>query len=318
MRQGVIDIGTNTCLLVIAESDECGSMRILADLHAIARLGAGVDATKQIQPESYQRLKKILTKHAQSLSEFGLESVTAIATSAMRDAANREEIIASAQRDTGIRIEVISGDDESFWSYRGALCGIPPDELSGEIAALDIGGGSTELSHGKDGIYRGGNSIDIGAVRIKERCLSKNDPESVHAARTYIRTALQDMPPIAKAKKLIAVAGTPTALAAMKLRLVAFDAAQINGTRLLVSEVSDLTNEILELSPADLVNKYPVIHPDRADILPAGVLILEETMKHLGINEVQVSTYGLRFGILIREFERQMNSSNASWTLTHR
>ncbi len=301
MRKAVIDIGTNTCLLLIAESDSAGHMKVLADVHAIARLGAGVDKTKKIQPESYERLEKILLEHKKIIEENKVEATIAIATSAMRDAENRDEIIQKVKSDCGIQIELLSGEDESRWSYHGAMFGLEKEDRSGNVGALDIGGGSTELSIGINGIYSHGKSINIGAVRIKERFLSRNNPESIISARTFIRSEIEKSFNNFELEKLIAVAGTPTALAAIKLRLDSFDATKVSGTVIPAGELHSISEEISHLSPEEIIRRYPAVHRSRADILPAGTVILEEMLSYLHLSQFTVSTCGLRYGIMIRE-----------------
>jgi len=317
MKQAVIDIGTNTCLLLIAESDHVGEIKVIRDVHNIARLGAGVDRTKLIQAESYERLKNILLGCQKILDENNVEVTAVIATSAMRDAENKEEIARKIKSDCGFDVEILSGEDESIWSFRGAVCGLQSNELRGTVATLDIGGGSTELSIGENGIYLYGRSINIGAVRIKERFLSpSSDESSIKSARDFIQTALRNTFANIKTHRLIAVAGTPTALAAMKLKLLTFDAKKVNGTILSSEDVKLMTEEILSLSAEQLIRKYPAVHPSRADILPAGALILEEILWYLNLKEVRVSTYGLRYGIMIREFERMMGAKSGEWLIT--
>jgi exopolyphosphatase/guanosine-5'-triphosphate,3'-diphosphate pyrophosphatase len=311
MRNAVIDIGTNTCLLLIAEADHSGSIKVIADVHAIARLGAGVDKTKRIQQESYERLKNILLDHKRIIEDNQVNSISAIATSAMRDAENRHDIIKKIKDECGIEIELLSGSDESLWSYRGALCGFESADLQGTIAALDIGGGSTELSIGKNGKYKRGTSINIGAVRIKERFLAESNDASFESARKFIRSEIEKGFTNSEAiDKLIAVAGTPTALAAIKLGLTVFDAKKVNGAIITSSELSKINKELFRLSLMEITQKYPAVHPSRADILPAGALILEEVLSFLKLDEVQVSTCGLRYGIMIRELEKQMDVSD--------
>jgi len=312
MRQAVIDIGTNTCLLLIAESERIGEMNVLADVHAIARLGAGVDKSKHIQEDAYQRLKKILLGHKKVIDEKKVDATKAIATSAMRDAENKDEIIQRVKDDCGFDIELLSGSDESCWSFRGAMCGL--NNLKGNIAALDIGGGSMELSFGHNGSYEGGKSINIGAVRITERFLSTRNQESLESARKFIRSEIEnDFDEHIPIDKLIAVAGTPTAIATIKLELKTFDSQKVNCTIVTQDELHIIGEEIFSLSPEELTKKYPAVHPSRADILPAGTLILEEILKFLKMSEVQVSTCGLRFGIIIREFEKRMNAESKAW-----
>lgn len=316
MRQATIDIGTNTCLLLIAESNQIGVMKILNDVHSIARLGAGVDKTKVIQPESYERLREILLDYNKILGNYKVDALAAVGTSALRDAVNRDEILQKIKAECGIAVEILSGEDESIWSYHGAICGLSYSELQGNVATLDIGGGSTELSIGANGKYISGKSINIGAVRIKERFLSVIDSASIVLARDFIRSEIQkSFIGIIHPDKLIAVAGTPTSLAAIKLKLETFDAKKVNGTILTIAEVSSIATEILSLSPEELIKKHPAIHFSRADILSAGALIFEEIIKFLELNEVQVSTYGLRYGIMIRELEKKMGTEADEWIL---
>ena len=316
MRQAAIDIGTNTCLLLIAESNRVGEIKIIQDVHSIARLGAGVDKTKIIQADSYARLREILLGYNKILVENKVDAIAAVGTSALRDAQNRDEILHKIKDECKIEIEILSGTDESLWSYHGAICGLSHSELQRRVATLDIGGGSTELSIGENGKYISGKSINIGAVRIKERFLSKLDDTSILSARNFIRSELQKTftEPI-HTDKLIAVAGTPTSLAAIKLKLQTFDPKIVNGTVLKSNEITSITEEIFSLSPEKLIKKYPAIHSSRADILPAGALIFEEILKFLELNEVQVSTYGLRFGIMIREFEKKMKAEADEWII---
>ena len=316
MRQASIDIGTNTCLMLIAESDHLGEMRVLDDVHSIARLGAGVDKTKIIQPDSYERLRKILLEYKEILFEKKIESIAAVGTSALRDATNRDEILQKIKGDCGFDVEILSGADESIWSYHGATCGLSHSELEGNVATLDIGGGSTELSFGINGKNVSGKSINIGAVRIKERFLSQINEASIKAARDCIVSELRKSftVPILT-QKLIAVAGTPTSLAAIKLKLETFDAKKVNGTILTIAETSSIVNEICSLTPDKLIKNYPAIHSSRADILPAGALIFEEVLKFLKLNEVRVSTFGLRYGIMIREFEKKMKAEADEWKI---
>jgi exopolyphosphatase / guanosine-5'-triphosphate,3'-diphosphate pyrophosphatase len=299
MRIAVIDIGTNTVLMTVVES-ETGA--IIRDEHSIARLGEGVDQTHRISGEAYARFSAIMTRYSEIIRELGVKRVVPFATSAMRDAANRAEIIAKATQDLGYDIELLSGTDEARWGFRGALYGVSPEQCSGTIASIDIGGGSTEIALGTDGEYAGGVSLNMGAVRVKERFLLQITKDSVAKARTFIRTELLKASAVDVIPSLlIAVAGTPTSLAAMKHRLSSFDASIVDRTVLNREEVSALVDEMLAISSDELTNRYPAVSAARADILPAGALILDEAMRALGVASARVSTKGLRYGIILRE-----------------
>ena len=302
MRIAVLDIGANTVLMLMAQSRPDSSPIIFRDEHSIARLGEGVDKTKRISEEAYNRFAEILKRYKELINTNTIDRVVAFATSAMRDAENRQSIISRVKKDFGIDVELLSGDDEAQWSFRGALYGLMKEQLRGTIATIDIGGGSTEISIGNDGVFHSGISIDIGAVRIKERFLSSNTADNVIKARTYIRTQLEQATnSLPTPSSLIAVAGTPTSLATMKHRLDEFDITIVDGTIIQIDELSRMINEIFSITSNELITRYPAILPARADILPAGSLILYEAMLQMGLDKVTVSTKGLRYGILLRE-----------------
>ncbi|HYM19879.1 MAG TPA: hypothetical protein VEW28_02630 [Candidatus Kapabacteria bacterium] len=301
MRLAVIDIGTNTILMLIAEVSSGQLPMILRDEHSIARLGKGVDKTRRISDAAYKRFAEIIRRYNALITECNVSRVIAFATSAMRDAENRDDIIRRTKDELRIDIEILSGDDEARWSFQGALFGIPSSELNGVIATLDIGGGSTEISVGENGIYKRGSSVDIGAVRIKERFLAHSSGQEI--ARSFIREQLPSIVPISP-RSLIAVAGTPTSLAAMKHRLTHFDTNIVDGTIIHRDELQAMLEEMFSISAEELVRRYPAVSPARADILPAGALILDEAMLLLKLEEARVSTKGVRYGILLREIER--------------
>jgi exopolyphosphatase/pppGpp-phosphohydrolase len=200
MRVAALDIGTNTVLLLIADVNG-ESFQVLRDDHAIARLGEGVDRTHRISEEAYERFISIIREHQKRIVEFKCDRVIAAATSAMRDAENRDEIIERTRRDTGIDIEILSGDEEARLTYRGAVVGMTPPQPSpsqgeGVIVVLDIGGGSTEISIGTGDAFESGVSLEIGAVRITERffAMTPIKQDTMKEARQIIREALNHPP----------------------------------------------------------------------------------------------------------------------------
>jgi len=307
MQVAVLDIGTNTVLLLIADLD-AGTIRVLRDDHAIARLGEGVDRTRNINEEAFQRFLKVLQSHLSTCEKYDVQRVVAIGTSALRDAENRDDILRRATEATGVEIEVLSGEEEALWTYRGAIAG---QQVQGKISVLDIGGGSTEISSGFNGNFEQGISLDIGAVRITERYFATNPitREAAITAREMIRQTFSRMkrPHV---EKLIAVAGTPTTLAAMHQELGAFDTSKVHGYTLHPKAIDQLLDILLRTDTKTLIDLYPAINKARADILPAGTLILREAMEFLGAGAVQVSTLGLRYGIAVREAERQFGAAD--------
>ncbi len=288
LRVAALDIGTNTCLMLIGELDGLGQLNIVRDEHGIVRLGENVDKTRKITDEAYGRLSSTLTKYKSIINELQVTNVASCGTSALRDALNRDEILARVKNDFDINISIIEGDREAELTYLGATFDL--SAIEGITAVIDIGGGSTEIAFGKNGKYQHGKSIDIGAVRLTEQGISNNGIQAAFEATfSGIETPSQ----------VIAVAGTPTTLAAMKLGLIEFDREKVNHCKLTLEEVKAYL-DILTSQPTSIILEiYPVIPQGRVDILPAGATILYEAMKFLKVESVSVSTGGLRYGIAL-------------------
>lgn len=296
MRIACLDIGTNTILMLIADVSVDGTISAIRDEHAIARLGKGVDRERRISNEARGRADDILRRQLALAHDLMAERVVAVGTSALRDAANRDDIIMHWRREFGLDVRVISSEEEARLTYLGTLD--PGSHGAGTRAVLDIGGGSTEVTLGEGDRLVDRFSVELGAVRLTERSLSSYPPlpEDVANARRLIAdtfsAARRSLPPAA----WHAVAGTPTTLAAMALSLRSFDAAAIDGYRLTKSYVASTATKILSLTRDELAH-HPQIHPLRADIMGAGTLILDGVMEMYNIPEVIVSVRGLRYGV---------------------
>jgi exopolyphosphatase / guanosine-5'-triphosphate,3'-diphosphate pyrophosphatase len=317
MRIATIDAGTNTVLLLITESAEKGKMRVLEDVHAIARLGEGVDEHRAITRDAFERFQAVLREHQALILKHECHHVKLAATSAMRDAANSAEVANLIKAEFGYEMEIISGKEEAALTYRGALLGLDYEE-SKVLGVLDIGGGSTEVSFGSIKHFVRGVSMNIGAVRMTERFLNRAPypNEAVSKATLDISQAVQAVAKeLAAPDHLIAVAGTPTSLAAMKLGLETFDPSKVNGTTLTLQEIEMFLGACLTRSTEQLLEYFPVINKARADILPAGTLILYSIMRMLKSTEVIVSTRGLRYGLAIRDFERHYVTQPIVWEI---
>lgn len=289
LRVAAIDIGTNTCLMLIGELDGSGQFNILRDEHSIVRLGENVDKSRKITDEAYARLSSTLTKYRSIIDELQVTDIAACGTSALRDALNRDEILARVKNDFDINISIIEGSREAELTYLGATFDLPP--VDGLTAVIDIGGGSTEIAFGKNTEYTFGRSIDVGAVRLSEQGL--ND---TNAIESLLQTTFTD---IETPLRVIAVAGTPTTLAAMKIGLMEFDREKVDHCKLTLEEVKAYLDILTSQPPSTILEIYPVIPPGRVDILPAGTAILFEAMKFLKVESVSVSTGGLRYGIAL-------------------
>ena len=298
MRLSVIDIGTNTVLLLIADVDPDGRVHVVYDGHAIPRLGRGVDEHRSIPPESVARVLQCLRDYDELSHRYQAEAIIACGTSALRDASNKEEFRQRVKDELGFDVVILSGEREAELTYLGAVSQFMETDARGRFAVLDIGGGSTELTLGAGTAIESRQSLEIGCVRLTERILKTSPPSSLAMSLCLkeLRTALQPLRILSSTASLIGVAGTLTTLASIDLALDQYDAARVNGHRLTTETVKSIFNK-LRIRSVEEIRAIPQVHPGRADILLAGILILMETMDMLGVNEVTVSDRGLRYGI---------------------
>lgn len=294
-----IDLGTNTCLLLIAEWDAQSKeiVRAAADFSTIVRLGQGVDQTRALHPAAMERTLACLKTYARELQVRGLDPREAlcVATSQARDASNGREFFAKVEAATGFRFKIITGDEEARCTFLGGLL---PGMDPAAYAVIDIGGGSTEVI-----AQDGGQSVDLGSVRFTERYLRSNPVTDAEFWECQSATdSLLEPLKAWRAKHsghlgLVAVAGTATTLAAWHLGLKSFDAAQIDRLELTRGDVHRMVEE-LKWRTIEERCSLPGMEPKRADVLLAGALILWRAMEELNFPQCRVSTRGLRYGVL--------------------
>lgn len=296
-----IDIGTLTCRLLIAELTSAGPLRELRSDRRILRLGQGVDRDRVLRPDAMARVVATLKEWRAVIDGYRVEAVTAVATSAVRDAGNREEFLSLVRREAGFEIEMISGEEEARRTVLGIRSGLPPGVT--DLLALDIGGGSTEFILDRPGRTTLARSIDIGVVRLCERMLHSDPPTSdeVRGARDWVRkettTAIAAMP-WSPGVTFVGTAGTITALAAMAQQLPAYEPARIHNYTLTLHRVKQLEAQLLGCSKAQREG-LPGLERGREDVIAAGAVILHTVMETLGMTKVLVSDLGLREGVLI-------------------
>lgn len=301
-----IDIGTLTCRLLIAH---LSSDRQLTELHAerrLLRLGEGVDRRRTLHPAAMVRAVETLKSWRQMIDAYHVDHEIAVATSAVRDAHNREEFLALVKREAGFSVEVISGEEEARRTLLGIRSGLPSGTKN--VLALDIGGGSTECILDRPGELPIVRSFDIGAVRLTERCLTHDPPTSVEveAARDLVRASLCKVKPLLEhlhGTMCIGTAGTITTIAAMVQRLQTFAHAHIHLYRLNLLDIVRLERELLSTTQLER-RGMPGLEAGREGVIVAGVIILSVAMDSLGFSHCLVSNYGLREGILLDVGER--------------
>ncbi|MBH0184235.1 MAG: Ppx/GppA family phosphatase [Nitrospira sp.] len=300
-RLAGIDIGTLTCRLLIADFSPQPPLKELRSERRILRLGEGVDQTKRLGVAAMDRVIECLREWRGLIDSHQVDAATAVATSAVRDAANRDEFLRRVKQETGFDVEVITGDEEARRTLLGIRSGLPAGVT--DLLALDIGGGSTEFILDRTSQAPIVRSIDIGVVRLCERVL-KHDPPTVaeiEQAREWVRretqVAVAEMTYYETAT-FVGTAGTITALAAMAQKLPAYEPARIHNYRLALATVQELEQTLLSRKKADRIG-LPGLEKNREEVIAAGAIIIRTIMETLGMSQVLVSDLGLREGVLI-------------------
>jgi exopolyphosphatase / guanosine-5'-triphosphate,3'-diphosphate pyrophosphatase len=310
-RVAAIDCGTNSIRLLVADVPPAGAHTDLLRRMEVVRLGQGVDATGRLAPEAIERTRRVLAEYADQARDLGATAVRMAATSATRDAANRQDFEDMVVATLGQTPDVITGREEAELSFSGATASLdaaaavhgsgPPKP---PFLVVDIGGGSTEFVLGDAAGVGAARSVDIGCVRLTERHLHGDPPsaEEVARAEADIRTALDVVRgevPVGEAATLVGLAGSVTTVAALALGLPAYDPDAIHGSRIPVDDVRRVTADLLSARRATRA-ALPVMHPGRVDVIGAGALILRVLMDEFGLSEVVVSEHDILDGIALR------------------
>ncbi|MFG2985344.1 exopolyphosphatase [Streptomyces sp. NPDC048258] len=306
-RVAGIDCGTNAIRLLVADCDLATGELVEVDRRMIiVRLGQGVDKTGRLAPEALERTFAACREYAAVIKELGAERVRFVATSASRDAENRDEFVRGVLDILGVEPEVISGDQEAEFSFTGATKELTAHEhLERPFLVVDIGGGSTEFVVGEEHV-RAARSVDVGCVRMTERHLVVDgvvtDPPTetqIAAVRADIEAALDlaaETVPLAEARTLVGLAGSVTTIAAIALGLPEYESAAIHHSRISYDQVREITGRMLTSTHAERA-AIPVMHPGRVDVIGAGALVLLAIMERIGATEVVVSEHDILDGI---------------------
>jgi exopolyphosphatase / guanosine-5'-triphosphate,3'-diphosphate pyrophosphatase len=302
-RFASIDVGTNSVLLLVAERGADGRFTAVVERAEITRLGRGVDKSRTLAPEAMEDTLKVLESYATEAKGLGAEAIAATATSAARDASNGAEFLRAAAERTGVKVEIIAGDEEARLSFASAWADFGSE---GPLVVLDIGGGSTEFIYGDSaGEVSFRRSFDVGSVRLTERLITTDPPSAAELAKVnaHLDATFAQLPTAPIGAHLVGVAGTVTTVCAVARAIDPYDATKVHGARLAATEISATVARLCDLPLAER-RTLPGLQPKRADVIPAGALILEAAARRLGANEVRVSDRGLRWGLLADRFGR--------------
>lgn len=299
MRIAVVDIGTNTTRLFVADV-EAG--RVVDQLHResrVTRLGAGVDADGRLRDDAIEREHAVLGDYAQLIDEHAAERRVAVLTSAVRDAANGRQFAATVAERYGLDVHVLSGDEEAQLTYLGATDELDPDSRE-RILVMDIGGGSTELIIGRGRSPEFHVSTQAGVVRHADRHIHSDPPSQAELSavaddvRQTIAAAVPE-PLRSGIERALAVAGTPTSLAAIAQSLDPYDPERVQGHRLTAEERDRILKRLGQMTLEER-RHVTGLHPDRAPAILPGIVILTVVMELFGLQAVEVSEHDILRG----------------------
>jgi len=302
VRVAVVDIGTNSTRLMIADVGAGGTLQELHRESIVTRLGARVDATGRLQEDAMQRVFDTLARMRELIGEHGAAATTAVLTSAVRDAANGPEFTATVRERYDLDARTIGGDEEAALTFAGATSERP--ETGHELLVVDIGGGSTEFVIGRDGDVGFHASTQAGVVRQTERHVGHDPPrrEETDELRREVAQIIADNVPAERRRRVvhaIAVAGTATSCAAIELELDPYDRALVHGHVLRRAMITGILARLSRLTDADR-RAVTGLQPDRAPTIVAGVAMLLEVLDAFGLDEIEVSEHDILRGAALR------------------
>jgi exopolyphosphatase/guanosine-5'-triphosphate,3'-diphosphate pyrophosphatase len=294
-RVAAVDCGTNSIRLLIADIDTDTSTDTATGQPAprltdvvremrVVRLGQGVDSTGELAPEALERTFAATRDYAARIREHGVEKVRFVATSATRDASNRQVFVDGIRAILGVEPEVITGDEEAALSFAGASS-VLPSRGDDPVLVVDLGGGSTEFVLGNAEGVIAARSVDVGCVRMTERHLRSDppSPEQIAAAETDVDAAISEAArtvPLGRATAVVGVAGSVTTITAHALRLPEYSPAAIHGTELDLDAVRKACTELLDMTREERA-ALPFMHPGRVDVIGAGGLVWRRVLERL-------------------------------------
>jgi exopolyphosphatase/guanosine-5'-triphosphate,3'-diphosphate pyrophosphatase len=291
-----VDCGTNSTRLLVGDGD-----RTIERLMTITRLGQGVDATGRLDPAAIARTVDVLRGYREVMDRHGVQQVRMTATSAARDAANRDEFFVAAADAVGVLPELLSGDEEGRLAFAGATFELDPAD--GPFFVVDIGGGSTEFIVGTDQ-PQGVVSVDTGCVRITEQFLHHDPPspeelsQAISVVHAHLDDVARELPGVAEARRLVGLAGTVSTMAAVEIGLPQYDRDRIHHFVLTRAAAEDVFRTLATERRADRIHN-PGLEEARADVIVGGAAILVTIMRHFEFDECLVSESDILDGLVM-------------------
>jgi exopolyphosphatase/guanosine-5'-triphosphate,3'-diphosphate pyrophosphatase len=299
-RVAALDCGTNSLRLLVADVEGARLSDVVRRME-IVRLGEGVDRTGRLSDAALARTFTVLDEYAGIIRSLDVDRIRMVATSASRDASNRDSFVAGVVDRLGVPPEVITGDAEAELSFEGATRELRGEGVPSPYLVVDIGGGSTELVLGDDDGPRAARSLDIGCVRLTERHLHDDPPTEwqLAAAVTDIDAALDEAArtvAIREARTVVGLAGSVTTVVALALGLERYDPDRIHHARVSAADVAAITAGLLAAT-RDERAAMPVMHPGRVDVIGGGALVLDAVLRKAGVDSVVASEHDILDGI---------------------
>ena len=297
MRYAAIDVGTNSTRVYVAERVRDGFTELERDLE-ITRLGQGVDAGRALAPEAIERTVAAVKRYADRARSLGADRMRIAATSAVRDASNRDAFLDAVRKAVGVAPDVLSGEQEAALSFAGAAADLPDDAT---VCVLDIGGGSTELVVGR-GQVDAWISLDVGSVRLTERCIGHDPPTAdeivavERQADDALTEAAQRVHP-ERAERLVGLAGTITTIAAVHAGIARYDRGAIHHMEIEAGGIDVIVAKLAAMTSSER-RALPVMPPGREDVIVAGGVILQRVMRRFGFGRVVVSESDILDGLV--------------------
>lgn len=298
---GSIDIGSNTVRLLVMEADAAGDFKEVDSERVICRLGEGINSEKRLLPHRMELTLDVLQRFRDQCRKYGNIPIRVVATSAVREASNRDEFVQLAKERSGLDVQVISWEEEARLTVEGVFWKLPP---SGKTLIFDIGGGSTEFIFSQDKQVLASAGTSLGVVRLTEQFITQHpvDAREYENLKNHIREQLdrvrfrlgEPMP-----EKLIGTAGTVTTLAAMDRNIDPYDPEKIHGIELPLKNIQRLFEDLKSKSLEQRL-EIPSLERGREDLIIAGTALILETMETFNCSQLTVSEYSLREGVLLQ------------------